>query len=143
MARKPVIIAGAGISGLVLAQHLHAEGVPFEVYERDADTTTRGFGWGLTLHWSLPALRSLLPDELEVQLNGITVDDECFSAGKESRFPFFDLSTGELKASTPQLPGNRRMRVSRHKLRELMTTGIDIKVCVSHSARSCRSIENV
>ena len=131
-ARKPVIIAGAGISGLVLAQHLRAEGVLFEVYERDLDTTTRGFGWGLTLHWSLPALRSLLPDELYSQLNSITVDDESFNAGKESRFPFFDLSTGELKASTPQIPGNPRMRVSRHKLRELMATDIDVKVCGSH-----------
>ena len=58
---SPVLIVGAGISGLLLAQHLRKQNIAFRIFERDGDLKTRGVGWGLTLHWSLPALRSLLP----------------------------------------------------------------------------------
>jgi 2-polyprenyl-6-methoxyphenol hydroxylase-like FAD-dependent oxidoreductase len=51
----PVLIIGAGISGLILAQQLRKSGVPFLIFERDTDFSTRGAEWGLTLHWSLPA----------------------------------------------------------------------------------------
>ncbi|KAJ5963196.1 hypothetical protein N7481_013501 [Penicillium waksmanii] len=59
-----ILIVGAGISGLILAQHLQSKQIPFEIFDRDSALDARNGGWGLTLHWSLPALRSLLPDEL-------------------------------------------------------------------------------
>lgn len=126
---KPIIIAGAGISGLLLAQHLRKQNIPFEIYERDGDMTTRGIGWGLTLHWSLPAIRAILPDELVARLPEAYVDVAAIQEGKQSLFPFFDLSTGELKASTPQAREADRIRVSRQRLRELLADGINIKVC--------------
>ncbi|KAJ2897448.1 putative FAD-dependent monooxygenase [Zalerion maritima] len=126
-ATLPVIIAGAGISGLLLAQHLHMKSIPFEIYERDTDMTTRGIGWGLTLHWSLPALRVLLPEDIFSRLPETNINQAAYKAGRESRFPFYDLSTGELQAATPQVPQNPRIRVGRQKLRELLATGIDVK----------------
>lgn len=59
----PVIIIGAGISGLLLAQHLLRQGIRFRIFERDNDFATRGVGWGLTLHWALSAARELLGEE--------------------------------------------------------------------------------
>ncbi|KAK2026422.1 FAD binding domain-containing protein [Colletotrichum zoysiae] len=123
----PVIIIGAGVSGLLLAQYLRKTNVPFRVYERDADLTTRGVGWGLTLHWSLPALRSLLPEDLVARLPEAYVDRAAVARGEASAFPFFDLSTGELKGASPRAPENLRIRVTRERLRRLVATDVDIQ----------------
>ncbi|KAH0433893.1 FAD binding domain-containing protein [Colletotrichum camelliae] len=123
----PVIIIGAGVSGLLLAQHLRKNAVPFRIFERDTDLTTRGVGWGLTLHWSLPALRSLLPDDLVARLPEAYVDRAAVARGEASAFPFFDLSTGELKGASPRAPESLRIRVTRERLRRLVATGIDIQ----------------
>ncbi|KAL2189213.1 FAD/NAD(P)-binding domain-containing protein [Thermothelomyces heterothallicus CBS 203.75] len=127
--QKPIIIIGAGISGLLLAQYLRKSGtrVPFRVFERDADLTTRGIGWGLTLHWSLPALRSLLPEDIVRRLPEAYVDRAAVAEGRPSTFPFFDLSTGELKAKTPTADESQRIRVTRDRLRCLLSTGVDIQ----------------
>ncbi|VUC35375.1 unnamed protein product [Clonostachys rosea] len=127
MADEPIIIIGAGVSGLVLAQYLRKEKIPFKLFERDTDLETRGVGWGLTLHWSLPALRKLLPEDLVARIPEAYVDRAAVQAGDVSRFPFFDLSTGELIAQSPALPEWQRIRVSRQKLRELLATGLDIQ----------------
>ncbi|KAI9158881.1 LOW QUALITY PROTEIN: putative FAD-dependent monooxygenase [Paramyrothecium foliicola] len=123
----PVLIIGAGISGLLLAQHLRNNGVPFRIFERDTDLETRGVGWGLTLHWSLPALRSLLDPELVRRLPEAYVDRLAVAAGESSRFPFYDLSTGQLTAETPRASEADRIRVTRQRLRYLLATGIDIE----------------
>ncbi|KAL2017778.1 hypothetical protein VTK56DRAFT_1696 [Thermocarpiscus australiensis] len=125
--QKPLLIVGAGISGLLLAQYLRKTGVPFKVFERDSDLTTRGLGWGLTLHWSLPALRSLLPEDLVQRLPETYVDRAAVKEGRPSTFPFYDLSTGELKASTPAAAESQRIRVTREKFRRLLATGLDIQ----------------
>ncbi|KAF7559029.1 hypothetical protein G7046_g5126 [Stylonectria norvegica] len=126
-AEKPVLIIGAGISGLLLAQLLRAQGVPFQVFERDGDLETRGVGWGLTLHWSLEELRDLLPSDLVRRLPSTYVDRVAVEKGLWSTFPFFDISTGELKAETPKASESQRIRVTRENLRGLLSTGIDIK----------------
>ncbi|WYZ46640.1 hypothetical protein EsH8_IX_000865 [Colletotrichum jinshuiense] len=123
----PIIIIGAGVSGLLLAQYLRKNNVPFRIFERDTDLTTRGVGWGLTLHWSLPALRSLLPDDLVARLPEAYVDRAAVARGEASAFPFFDLSTGELKGASPRAPESLRIRVTRERLRRLVSTGIDIQ----------------
>ncbi|KAH6954300.1 hypothetical protein DER45DRAFT_632682 [Fusarium avenaceum] len=124
---QPVLIIGAGISGLLLAQSLKQHGIPARVFERDTDLETRGAGWGLTLNWSLPALRSLLPEDLVKRLPEAYVDRSAVAEGLSSAFPFFDLSTGELVASTPKAPESSRIRVTRQGLRDILATGIDVE----------------
>jgi hypothetical protein len=125
---QPVLIIGAGISGLLLAQSLKQHGIPARVFERDTDLETRGAGWGLTLNWSLPALRSLLPGDLVDRLPEAYVDRSAVAEGFSSAFPFFDLSTGDLIASTPKAPESSRIRVTRQGLRDILATGIDVEV---------------
>lgn len=127
--KPPVLIIGAGVSGLLLAQHLKREGVPFRVFERDGDLATRGAGWGLTLHWSLAALQSLLPAGLAERIcDESSVDRWADRRGELSRFPFFNLESGELKAQTPGAVKSARVRVTRERLRRLLAEGIDIEV---------------
>lgn len=124
---RPVLIIGAGISGLLLAQSLSRQGIPFRVFERDKNLETRGVGWGLTLLWTLPVLKDLLPQDLFDRLPEAYVDREAVTQGLSSSFPFFDLSTGELKASVPKAPEAERVRVTRQSIRALLATGIDIE----------------
>jgi len=50
-AKSPhVLIIGAGIGGLTLAQCLRKQGVSFEVFERDASPDARGQGWAIGLY---------------------------------------------------------------------------------------------
>ncbi len=128
--RKPVLIVGAGLAGLLLAQALRRDGIPFRVFERDPDFTTRGVGWGLTLNWCLPTLRSLLPEELSATdtFRNAYVDRAAVEAGEISKFPFFDLDSGEMKSSTPPAPETSRIRVTRERLRKLLATDINVEV---------------
>lgn len=129
--KKPILIIGAGLSGLLLAQYLRKTNpdVPALLFERDADLTTRGLGWGLTLHWSLPALRALLPEHLFARLPEAYVDRAAVEEGRPSTFPFYDLTTGELKAKTPNASVSQRIRVTRDRLRRVLATGLDIQAC--------------
>ncbi|SPO01428.1 related to FAD binding domain protein [Cephalotrichum gorgonifer] len=132
--KSPVLIVGAGVSGLVLAQYLKKRGIPYRLFERDSNLTTRGIGWGLTLHWSLPDLQSLLPAALYERLPEAYVDRGAVDRGESSRFPFYDLSTGELKAATPKAPHSERIRVTRGRLRKLLATDVHIEWSKSFSS---------
>lgn len=134
-AQPLVLIIGAGISGLLLAQQLKREGISYRIFERDADLETRGAGWGLTLHWSLAALQSLLPSELAQRIcDESSVDRWADRRGEASRFPFFDLDSGELKAQTPGAVKSARIRVTRQRLRKLLAEGIDVEVREAEAA---------
>ena len=45
-----VLIAGAGLGGLTLAQTLRKQGISFEIFERDTGKDSRFQGWAIALH---------------------------------------------------------------------------------------------
>jgi 2-polyprenyl-6-methoxyphenol hydroxylase-like FAD-dependent oxidoreductase len=124
--RSHVLIIGAGITGLVLAQSLKKHSIPFTIFERDPSVTFRGRGWGLTIHWSLNDFISLLPQHLIDRLPEVYVDPEASAKGENGNFLFFDLRTGEARWKVPPA---KRIRVSRERLRALLLDGLDIQVC--------------
>lgn len=124
MSDSPVLIIGAGISGLVLAQYLQRHDVPFKIFDRDSAIDARSGGWGLTLHWSLPALRELLPEHLVERFPETFVNKEASARGDVGRFQFFDLKSGD---ALYNIPAAERIRVSRVRLRQLLTTGVDVE----------------
>jgi len=126
----PVLIIGAGISGLVLAQYLQHLGVRFEIFDRDSALDARTGGWGLTLHWALPTLRDLLPAHIVDQFSNAFVNKDASSRGDVGSFQFFNLKSGEAMYS---VPAKERIRVNRGRLRELLTSGVDVHVsCLRH-----------
>lgn len=120
-----VLIIGAGITGLVLAQCLKKKSIPSTVFERDPDPDFRGRGWGLTIHWSLPQFLALLPQHLIDRLPEVYVNPEASEGGENGHFLFFDLASGEAKW---KVPPSERIRVSRERLRALLLEGVDVQV---------------
>lgn len=121
---QPILIIGAGIAGLTLAQACRKENIPYRVFERDETPASRGAGWGLTLVQSLPAFKSLVPEDILARLPETYVNTEAVKAGERGNFIYFDLSTGAARwKSTPA----ERIRVSRRRLRDLMLTGLNLE----------------
>ncbi|KAL8706572.1 MAG: hypothetical protein Q9201_000385 [Fulgogasparrea decipioides] len=122
---KPhVLIIGAGITGLVLAQALKKHEIAHTVFERDVDVSARGKGWGLTIHWSLDTFISLLPQHIVDKLPQVYVDPEASKRGDNGNFLFFDLRSGTTRW---KVPPNKRIRVSRERLRALLLEGLDVQ----------------
>ncbi|KAJ5689109.1 hypothetical protein N7462_003501 [Penicillium macrosclerotiorum] len=124
MSQPPVIIVGAGITGLVLAQALKKHSVPFIVYERDPDPLYRGKGWGITIHWALNSLMECLPQHISDRLPEAYVDPEATRNGENGHFLFFNLRTGE---ALWQVPPSKRIRMAREKFRRLLMDGIEVQ----------------
>ncbi|KAI5362513.1 putative FAD-binding domain, FAD/NAD(P)-binding domain superfamily [Septoria linicola] len=121
---QPILIIGAGISGLTAAQALRKEGIPCRIFERDQSPFARAAGWGLTLNWALPAFRSLLPEDILLRLPETYVNADAVRADQKGNFTFYDLSTGEAKW---KVPAGERIRVSRERLRNLLLTGLNVE----------------
>jgi len=59
--QKPVLISGAGLASLLLAQSLHNSDIPFRIFERDESLASRGQGYRLRLSTEgLDAIESVL-----------------------------------------------------------------------------------
>ncbi|KAA8645674.1 hypothetical protein EYZ11_002481 [Aspergillus tanneri] len=120
----PILIIGAGISGLILAQYLRRSGIAYQIFDRDASITARAGGWGLTLHWSLSALYELLPDDVKALLPETFVNKEAAKNGDTGRYQFFNLATG---IPLCDVPAAERIRVNRARFRQALGKGIDIQ----------------
>ena len=126
-AQSKVLIIGAGITGLVLGQALKRHGIAFSIFERDPSISAREGGWGLTIHWALDTLITLLPQHVVNRLPETYVDPEASEKGINGNFLFFDLRSGEARW---KVPPNRRIRVSRQRLRALLLDGLDVQVSI-------------
>ncbi|KAJ5200129.1 Monooxygenase FAD-binding [Penicillium cf. griseofulvum] len=124
MPNPPILIIGAGTSGLILAQHLRRLNVAFRIFERDSAIDARSGGWGLTLHWSLPALRELLPPDIVERFPEAFVNKDASIRGDVGSFQFFNLQSGD---ALYDAPAAERIRVSRVRLRQLLATNLNIE----------------
>lgn len=135
---SPVLIIGAGVVGLVLAQSLKKvrtlhrkstifsyvqDGIPFLVFDRDEHIDARGHGWGITIHWALSALEQCLPPSLFTKLLSIQVDPEI-GRKDTGQFLFLNIATAE---PVFRIPPSKRLRINREKFRKLLLEGIDVQ----------------
>ncbi|KAL8923178.1 MAG: hypothetical protein Q9208_004741 [Pyrenodesmia sp. 3 TL-2023] len=59
-----VLIVGAGLGGLGLAQSLRKQGISFEVFERDETENSRFQGWAIGLHTIIDELAESFPSDV-------------------------------------------------------------------------------
>lgn len=79
------------------------------------------------IHWALPLLESLLPDELASRLNEAYVDPSLdWSQSPCDHMRMYSGLTGEIMKDVP-IKG-KIVRVSRRKLRAFLARDVDIKV---------------
>ncbi|KAK5164743.1 uncharacterized protein LTR77_009406 [Saxophila tyrrhenica] len=117
-----VLIVGAGICGLLIAQGLKKHGIAFEIFEQES-TAGRSRDWGMAYFWSADYLPYLLPQELVDRLPEVQVDPFYKAQPVESMTVTNGLDGSAIKV-VPS-PGGRR--VGRKATRRLMAEGIDIK----------------
>lgn len=94
--KKPVLIAGAGLASLLLAQSLLRSRIPFQIFERDASLAFRGQGYRLRLSAEgLDAIESVLDEQKFKKFYDI-----CSKTGGGG-FTGFDAISGEPLPAPP------------------------------------------
>ena len=118
-----VLIIGAGPTGLLIAQGLRKNGIPFTIFEKAEHERKRN--WAVTLHWRMPVVRSLLPRELAARLDEAQTNPwEPVPAEKEEIF-VRNGATGQAQYAIP-IPGTREMNVE--KMKTLFSEGGEVQV---------------
>ncbi|KAL2394135.1 FAD-dependent monooxygenase phnB [Exophiala dermatitidis] len=118
-----VIVIGAGLSGLAIAQGLKKNGIEYVVV--DKETSPRDRNWGVTIAWSHPFLAQLLPEELFSRLTECQPDPHLDS--KEAGFESVIIRDGQTGATMvqPPFPGVRRLNLQ--KTRKLWSQNVNVK----------------
>lgn len=117
--RTRVLIAGAGVGGLALAQALRAGGVDVAVYERDRTPQIRNQGYRIHIdHDGNTALRACLPPEvLDVVRDSSGDANDLVGMYTAQREP---VSVQEF----PDIPATEITHVDRNAFRRCLLTGL-------------------
>src|SRR5690349_11594412 len=128
-----VAIAGAGLSGLCLAQHLTRAGIDVHVYERDQGAFVRRQGYRIILdRYGLEALRESLPRPL-YRLALVTGDEP----GGHLRFTDSRLRNAFTITFKDEPHATRQ--VDRLTLRSILTSGLDGRI---HYGRAAVAVDS-
>ncbi|KAI0593272.1 putative monooxygenase [Biscogniauxia sp. FL1348] len=128
MAAKPyphVLIVGAGLSGLTLAQILRKNGVSFEIFERDKCAGARSQGWAIALHGPvLKELQASMPADMGPieQTNHLTPLDHL-----PAQFVFYDARRPGMRVGVNDDESGKIVRANRQRLRDWLRTHIDVQ----------------
>ncbi|OCF58819.1 hypothetical protein L486_03309 [Kwoniella mangroviensis CBS 10435] len=120
----PILIAGAGLSSLLLAQSLLRSHIPFQIFERDAGLSFRGQGYRLRLSTEgLDAIEEVLgPDDFK------RFYDICGKTGG-SGFTAMNAVTGEdIEHTVPEKLGSRDnlvVGIARGEMRKFFLQGCE------------------
>ena len=118
-----VLIIGAGIVGLLIAQGFTKEGIPCTVFESEpSGSHYRPREWGMSIQWGLPLLKTIFTPEKFSQIHTAAVDPN-YDPPDPEKMPTFNGATGEFIKYIPLL---RMYRVSRRKFRLFCAEGINI-----------------
>ncbi|CAD0095884.1 unnamed protein product, partial [Aureobasidium vineae] len=110
-------------------------GIPYAIFDLEPNSSFRAREWSMGLHWSLPLLESLLPDELSSRIQETFVDPSLdWSQPPLDCMRMYNGMTGEIMKDVP-IKG-KIVRVLRKKLRALVAE--DIAVKYNHSLTDIR-----
>ncbi|KAI8884956.1 FAD/NAD(P)-binding domain-containing protein [Backusella circina FSU 941] len=123
-ADNKVLIIGGGPAGLVLAHSCKTNGIPYEIFERDATYDSRSQGGSMMLHLALRHLRKNVtyPHAFDHYAEKVAVIRERPNL---IAFTFFDGLTDETLHSMHFEEPNVGNRVNRGRLRDWLIEGLD------------------
>ena len=122
-----VVIIGAGVSGLLIAHGLAKAGIPHTIFEAEEASTYRPREWTMALHWGLPLLERCLSEDLVKRVREAYVDPSLdYGKYPNNCTRIWNGVTGELIKEV--VPEGRMVRVSRRKLRAVLSEGVNVKV---------------
>jgi 2-polyprenyl-6-methoxyphenol hydroxylase-like FAD-dependent oxidoreductase len=124
MSTKPILISGAGLASLLLAQSLRRSKIPFRIFERDASFVFRAQGYRLRLSAEgLDAIESSLDAE-----GWQTFWDRCGKTGG-SGFIAYDAVSGEetehIAPETLASRGGKVVGIARGDMRRTFADGCE------------------
>ncbi|KAI1375253.1 FAD/NAD(P)-binding domain-containing protein [Hypoxylon crocopeplum] len=123
LAELPVLVIGAGCSGLAIAHGLHMKGIPCKVFERDSTLSLRnGRDWGIACHWSTPMLASLIGEAKWSRISEALVDPHL-PVKDVDMCPLYNGKTGEVLTYMP-MPNLHR--ILRSRLRSFLAEDKDV-----------------
>ncbi|OAA53862.1 Monooxygenase, FAD-binding protein [Cordyceps fumosorosea ARSEF 2679] len=139
-AEPVVLIVGAGLTGLLAAQGLKQNGFRAIVVEKEEGIDARPREWTMLVHWAMPILRRLVPEEVLRDLDGALCNSHLEFDAEVETLPCYNGVTGDLLFSSPT-PGARR--VSRRRLRALLARGIDVRwgMCLKNIAQTDKGVK--
>ncbi|GAB5587699.1 hypothetical protein Unana1_02599 [Umbelopsis nana] len=124
---QKVLIVGGGLAGLVLAQGLKKNGIPFEIFERDESPNARQQGLSLSVHWALKYIEECMDPELFKEIGNATVNP---SDPTNMGFSVLDGASGKVLMNlTPPAKKNKphSYRMNRKRFREFLGKDLNIQ----------------
>ncbi|PQE17100.1 Cercosporin toxin biosynthesis protein [Rutstroemia sp. NJR-2017a BBW] len=122
--QSPILIIGAGISGLTLAQGLRQHSIPFRVFERHPVSHTSQ-GHRFRISHAFPALTSILPPASQDLLTPTAVQRNRFQPR------YIDARIGNFPAPVLSDETQTSIAMDRTWLRQLLMLGIEDSVFYS------------
>lgn len=123
-AKKPVLISGAGLASLLLAQSLRLSNIPFKIFERDASFVFRAQGYRLRLSAEgLDAIESVLEPKLFQRFW-----DKCGKTGGMGFVAFNAVTGEETEHRAPETlasRGGKVVGISRGDMRKVFAEGCE------------------
>ena len=119
-----MILAGAGIGGLTLAQVLRKNSIPFTIFDRDADATSRPQGWAIGLHTMLEDLRAYVDPAMLPSLAGV---DHLLPLDLPSQFAIYTAKDPSRRFGVQDDGSGAIVRANRRRLKEWLGTGLDVR----------------
>jgi 2-polyprenyl-6-methoxyphenol hydroxylase-like FAD-dependent oxidoreductase len=123
---QKVLIAGGGLSGLVLAQGLKRNGIPFEIFEQNESPEAKVRCYSLSLHFAIPYIKVCMDPELFKEIGGATVNP---ADPTDTGFAVLDGITGKVLINLNPAPNKdnpEAYRMNRQRFRKFLGKGIDI-----------------
>lgn len=127
MEQMKVIIAGAGLSGLCLAQGLKKRGIDCLVFEKDAASNSRTQGYRIRIdHTGQQALSSCLPTALYAAFeNSCAQPGGVYTLDTRTQ-ALTDKWVNQWIKDERDIPAD--LKADRHTLRQVLMTGIEDKI---------------
>lgn len=123
----PILIVGAGIAGLTLAQGLHKLSIPFKLFEKDASLTSRKQGYRIRLDEAAAyALRDVLPPDVWREFQQTSIESDSQDGGA-SKIDAFTAERGDRGAALQNVrrTDEHVWSVDRLTLRQVLLLGIE------------------